>query len=106
MFLLRISETGPNTRSKRGRSSLTHLRGPRATTVAARGRLSSSAISPGGEGAGQGPGALAACGRGRRLHKADRTDRRTRLEATPAHKRVLGASPSTERQGRAHTGSR
>ena len=50
MFLLRISEQGPSTRSKRGRSSFTHLRGPRATTVAARGRFSSSAISPGGEG--------------------------------------------------------
>lgn len=49
MFLFRISEQGPSTRSKRGRSSLTHLRGPRATTVAARGRFSSSAISPGGE---------------------------------------------------------
>lgn len=46
MFLLRISEQGPSTRSKRGRSSFTHFRGPRATTVAARGRLSSSAISP------------------------------------------------------------
>lgn len=46
MFLLRISEQGPSTRSKRGRSSFTHLRGPRATTVAARGRFSSSAISP------------------------------------------------------------
>lgn len=50
MFLLRISEQGPSTRSKRGRSSFTHLRGPRATTVAARGRFRRSAISPGGEG--------------------------------------------------------
>lgn len=47
MFLFRISEHGPSTRSKRGRSSFTHLRGPRATTVAARGRFSSRAISPG-----------------------------------------------------------
>lgn len=50
MFLLRISEHGPSTRSKRGRSSFTHLSGPRATTVAALGRFSSSAISPGGAG--------------------------------------------------------
>lgn len=50
MFLLRISEQGPSTRSKRGRSSFTHLRGPRATTVAARGRFRRSAISPEGEG--------------------------------------------------------
>lgn len=47
MFLLRISEQGPSTRSKRGRSSFTHFRGPRATTVAARGRFNSRAISPG-----------------------------------------------------------
>lgn len=47
MFRLRISEHGPRTRSKRGRSSLTHFRGPRATTVAARGRFISRAISPG-----------------------------------------------------------
>lgn len=57
MFLLRISEQGPSTRSKRGRSSFTHLSGPRATTVAARGRFSSSAISPGGERQHQGRGA-------------------------------------------------
>ncbi|TNN74616.1 hypothetical protein EYF80_015163 [Liparis tanakae] len=42
-----MSEQGPRTRSKRGRSSFTHFRGPRATTVAARGRFISSAISPG-----------------------------------------------------------
>lgn len=48
MFLLRISEQGPSTRSKRGRSSFTHLSGPRATTVAALGRFSSRAISPAG----------------------------------------------------------
>lgn len=47
MFRLRMSEHGPRTRSKRGRSSLTHFRGPRATTVAARGRFISRAISPG-----------------------------------------------------------
>lgn len=47
MFRLRISEQGPRTRSKRGRSSLTHFSGPRATTVAARGLFSSRAISPG-----------------------------------------------------------
>lgn len=46
MLRLRISEHGPRTRSKRGRSSLTHFRGPRATTVAARGRFISRAISP------------------------------------------------------------
>lgn len=46
MFLLRISEHGPSTRSKRGLSSFTHLSGPRATTVAALGRFSSRAISP------------------------------------------------------------
>lgn len=48
MFRLRISEHGPRTRSNLGRSSLTHFKGPRATTVAARGRFISSAISPGG----------------------------------------------------------
>lgn len=48
MFLLRISEHGPSTRSKRGLSSFTHLSGPRATTVAALGRFNSRAISPGG----------------------------------------------------------
>lgn len=48
MFLLRISEQGPSTRSKRGLSSFTHLSGPRATTVAALGRFNSRAISPGG----------------------------------------------------------
>ena len=47
MFLLRISEQGPSTRSKRGLSSFTHLRGPRATTVAALGRFNNKAISPG-----------------------------------------------------------
>lgn len=46
MFLLRISEHGPSTRSKRGLSSFTHLSGPRATTVAALGRFNSRAISP------------------------------------------------------------
>lgn len=46
MFLLRISEHGPSTRSKRGLSSFTHLRGPRATTVAALGRFNNRAISP------------------------------------------------------------
>lgn len=46
MFLFRISEHGPSTRSKRGLSSFTHFRGPRATTVAALGRFSSRAISP------------------------------------------------------------
>lgn len=46
MFLLRISEHGPSTRSKRGLSSFTHFRGPRATTVAALGRFNSRAISP------------------------------------------------------------
>lgn len=48
MLRLSMSEQGPRTRSKRGRSSLTHFRGPRATTVAARGRFISRAISPGG----------------------------------------------------------
>lgn len=52
MFLLRISEHGPSTRSKRGLSSFTHLSGPRATTVAALGRFSSRAISPGRGGGG------------------------------------------------------
>lgn len=47
MLRLRMSEHGPSTRSKRGLSSLTHLSGPRATTVAARGRFISKAISPG-----------------------------------------------------------
>lgn len=47
MFRLRISEHGPRTRSNLGRSSFTHFRGPRATTVAARGRFIRSAISPG-----------------------------------------------------------
>ena len=49
MLRLRMSEHGPRTRSNRGRSSLTHFSGPRATTVAARGRFISRAISPGGE---------------------------------------------------------
>lgn len=46
MFRLRMSEQGPRTRSNRALSSLTHLRGPRATTVAARGRSRMRAISP------------------------------------------------------------
>lgn len=46
MFLFKISEQGPNTRSNLARSSLTHFRGPLATTVAALGRSSSKAISP------------------------------------------------------------
>lgn len=46
MFLFKMSEQGPRTRSNRGRSSLTHLRGPHAITVAARGRFISRAISP------------------------------------------------------------
>lgn len=53
IFLLRISEHGPSTRSKRGLSSFTHLSGPRATTVAALGRFNSRAISPGEEGEGK-----------------------------------------------------
>lgn len=47
MFLFKMSEQGPRTRSNLGRSSLTHLRGPHAITVAARGRFISRAISPG-----------------------------------------------------------
>ena len=43
---LRISEHGPSTRSKRCLSSLTHFKGPFATTVAARGLSKSRAISP------------------------------------------------------------
>lgn len=46
MLRLRISEQGPRTRSNRGRSSFTHFKRPRATTVAARGRFISRAISP------------------------------------------------------------
>lgn len=46
MLRLRMSAHGPRTRSKRALSSLTHLRGPRATTVAALGLSSSRAISP------------------------------------------------------------
>lgn len=46
MFRRNISPHGPNTRSKRWRSSLTHFNGPRATTVAALGRFKTSAISP------------------------------------------------------------
>lgn len=46
MFLFKISEHGPRTRSKRGRSSLTHFSGPRAITVAALGRFNNKAISP------------------------------------------------------------
>lgn len=46
IFRLRISEHGPRTRSNLGRSSFTHFKGPRATTVAARGRFIRSAISP------------------------------------------------------------
>ena len=49
MLRFRMSEQGPSTRSKRERSSLTHLRGPRDTTVAARGLSSSNAISPAGK---------------------------------------------------------
>lgn len=54
MFRLRMSEHGPRTRSNRGRSSFTHFKGPRATTVAARGRFIRSAISPVKEGQGSG----------------------------------------------------
>ena len=46
MLRLRMSEHGPSTRSKRVRSILTHFSKPRATTVAALGRSSNSAISP------------------------------------------------------------
>lgn len=46
MFLLRMSEQGPRTRSNRALSSLTHFNGPRATTVAARGLSNNKAISP------------------------------------------------------------
>jgi len=46
MLRLRISEQGPSTRSNRVRSIFTHLSKPRATTVAALGRSSNSAISP------------------------------------------------------------
>lgn len=46
MFRFRISTHGPSTRSKRALSSFTHLRGPAALTVAARGRFRSRAISP------------------------------------------------------------
>lgn len=46
MFRFRISEHGPSTRSNLARSNFTHLRGPRATTVAARGRSRRRAISP------------------------------------------------------------
>ncbi len=46
MFLFKISETGPKTRSNRCLSNLTHLSGPLATTVAALGLSSSKAISP------------------------------------------------------------
>ena len=46
MFLRKISVHGPKTRSKRSLSNFTHLIAPRATTVAALGRLSTSAISP------------------------------------------------------------
>ena len=46
MLRFRMSAQGPITRSKRSRSSLTHLREPRAMTVAARGRFRTRAISP------------------------------------------------------------
>ena len=46
IFLFKMSEQGPSTRSKRPLSSLTHFRTPLATTVAARGRSRSRAISP------------------------------------------------------------
>jgi len=46
MLRFRISAHGPKTRSNRARSSFTHFNGPLATTVAARGLSSSSAISP------------------------------------------------------------
>lgn len=43
---LRISAQGPNNLSNRALSNLTHFNGPLATTVAARGRSNSKAISP------------------------------------------------------------
>lgn len=46
MFLLRISEHGPRTRSNLARSSFTHFKTPRATTVAALGLSRIKAISP------------------------------------------------------------
>lgn len=46
MLRFRMSAHGPKTRSNRARSSFTHFNGPLATTVAARGLSSSSAISP------------------------------------------------------------
>ena len=46
MFLLRISDTGPRTRSNLCLSSLTHFNNPFAITVAARGRSNKRAISP------------------------------------------------------------
>ena len=46
IFLFKMSEQGPKTRSNLARSSLTHFSGPRDTTVAALGRSSSKAISP------------------------------------------------------------
>ena len=46
MLRLRISAQRPKTRSKRARSNLTHFKGARAITVAARGRSKSNAISP------------------------------------------------------------
>lgn len=46
MLRFKISEHGPMTRSNRLRSSFTQRRVPWATTVAARGRSSSKAISP------------------------------------------------------------
>lgn len=63
MFLLRISEQGPSTRSNRGRSSFTHFKRPRATTVAARGRFISRAISPRARGEGKEPSASTAGGK-------------------------------------------
>lgn len=46
MFRFKISWQGPSTRSKRARSSFTHLRVHLAFTVAARGLFRSRAISP------------------------------------------------------------
>uniref|UniRef100_A0A915IK75 Nuclear pore complex NUP2/50/61 domain-containing protein n=1 Tax=Romanomermis culicivorax TaxID=13658 RepID=A0A915IK75_ROMCU len=46
IMLIRISEHGPITRSKRARSILMHFNGVFATTVAALGRSRSNAISP------------------------------------------------------------
>jgi len=46
MLRFRMSEHGPSTRSNLVRSIFTHFNKPRATTVAALGRSSNSAISP------------------------------------------------------------